>query len=25
MVCNKEGAITWNYPLGGHGVVMRSS
>jgi ferredoxin like protein len=25
MICNKEGAITWNYPLGGHGVVMRSS
>ena len=25
MVCNNEGAITWNYPLGGHGVVMRSS
>jgi ferredoxin like protein len=25
MVCNKEGAIRWNYPLGGYGVVMRSS
>jgi ferredoxin like protein len=25
MVCNKEGAISWSYPLGGHGVVMRSS
>ena len=25
MVCNKEGALTWEYPLGGHGVVLRSS
>ncbi len=25
LVCNGEGAITWRYPLGGHGVVMRSS
>ena len=23
MVCNREGAITWNYPEGGHGVVFR--
>lgn len=23
MVCNNEGAITWAYPEGGHGVVMR--
>ena len=22
MVCNKEGALSWNYPLGGHGVVF---
>ena len=22
LVCNKEGAITWNYPEGGHGVVF---
>ncbi|MFA5774979.1 MAG: 4Fe-4S dicluster domain-containing protein [Ilumatobacteraceae bacterium] len=22
MVCNNEGALTWNYPLGGHGVVF---
>ena len=25
MVCNTEGAITWNYPTGGHGVVFRRS
>ncbi|HUZ10945.1 MAG TPA: 4Fe-4S dicluster domain-containing protein [Acidimicrobiales bacterium] len=25
LVCNSEGALTWEYPLGGHGVVMRSS
>jgi ferredoxin like protein len=25
MVCNKEGAITWTYPEGGHGVVLRRS
>jgi ferredoxin like protein len=25
MVCNREGAITWHYPEGGHGVVFRSS
>jgi ferredoxin like protein len=25
MICNHEGAISWQYPLGGHGVVMRSS
>jgi len=23
MVCNREGAITWNYPEGGHGVVFK--
>ncbi|MGH3743545.1 MAG: ferredoxin family protein [Mycobacteriales bacterium] len=23
MVCNSEGAITWTYPEGGHGVVLR--
>jgi ferredoxin like protein len=23
MVCNEEGAITWTYPVGGHGVVFR--
>mgnify|MGYP003126746977 CR=1 FL=1 len=23
MVCNNEGAITWSYPEGGHGVVFR--
>jgi len=23
MVCNVEGAITWTYPDGGHGVVFR--
>ena len=23
MVCNSEGAITWHYPEGGHGVVFR--
>ena len=25
MVCNTEGAITWTYPDGGHGVVFRRS
>ena len=25
MVCNKEGALTWNYPVGGHGVVFHST
>jgi ferredoxin like protein len=25
MVCNQEGAITWHYPEGGHGVVYRQS
>ena len=25
MVCNAEGAITWSYPEGGHGVVFRRS
>lgn len=25
LVCNQEGAITWNYPEGGQGVVMRAS
>ncbi|MEY4172842.1 MAG: hypothetical protein RI900_7 [Actinomycetota bacterium] len=23
MVCNREGAISWSYPEGGHGVVFR--
>ncbi len=23
LVCNSEGAITWNYPEGGNGVVFR--
>jgi ferredoxin like protein len=23
LVCNTEGAITWTYPTGGHGVVFR--
>jgi ferredoxin like protein len=25
MVCNSEGAITWRYPEGGHGVVFKRS
>ncbi|GAA3754246.1 ferredoxin like protein [Spinactinospora alkalitolerans] len=25
LVCDGEGAITWSYPRGGHGVVMRWS
>jgi ferredoxin like protein len=25
LVCNSEGAITWNYPEGGRGVVLRYS
>jgi len=25
MVCNSEGAISWSYPEGGHGVVFRRS
>ena len=25
MVCNTEGAITWTYPEGGHGVVFARS
>jgi ferredoxin like protein len=25
MVCNTEGAIKWDYPEGGHGVVFRLS
>ena len=25
MICNTEGAITWRYPEGGHGVVFRRS
>ena len=25
MVCNTEGAITWTYPEGGHGVVFKAS
>ena len=24
LVCNAEGAITWTYPEGGHGVVFRA-
>jgi len=24
-VCNEEGAITWTYPEGGHGVVFHRS
>jgi len=24
MVCNSEGALTWTYPDGGHGVVFRN-
>ena len=24
-LCNTEGAITWTYPEGGHGVVFRAS
>ena len=23
LVCNEEGAITWTYPDGGHGVVFK--
>jgi ferredoxin like protein len=23
VVCNREGAISWSYPVGGHGVVFR--
>lgn len=23
LVCNEEGAISWSYPEGGHGVVFR--
>jgi ferredoxin like protein len=23
LVCNREGAITWTYPEGGHGVVFK--
>jgi ferredoxin like protein len=23
LICNKEGAITWAYPEGGHGVVFK--
>jgi ferredoxin like protein len=23
MICNSDGAITWTYPDGGHGVVLR--
>ena len=23
LICNKEGAITWDYPEGGHGVVFK--
>ena len=23
LVCNEEGAITWTYPEGGHGVVFK--
>ena len=25
LVCNEEGAITWTYPEGGHGVVVHAS
>ena len=25
LVCNEEGAIRWNYPEGGHGVVFHHS
>lgn len=25
LVCNEEGAITWRYPEGGHGVVFHHS
>ena len=25
MICNREGAITWRYPEGGHGVIFRMS
>ena len=25
LVCNEEGAITWTYPEGGHGVVFAKS
>ena len=25
LVCNKEGAVSWSYPLGGYGVVFRQS
>lgn len=25
LVCNKEGAISWSYPEGGHGVVFKRS
>jgi ferredoxin like protein len=25
MVCNNEGAISWSYPEGGHGVVFKRS
>jgi ferredoxin like protein len=25
MICNTQGAITWTYPEGGHGVVFRRS
>ncbi len=23
LICNREGAITWTYPEGGHGVVFK--
>jgi ferredoxin like protein len=23
LVCNHEGALSWSYPVGGHGVVFR--
>ena len=23
LVCNREGAISWSYPEGGHGVIFR--
>ena len=25
MVCNEEGAISWTYPEGGHGIVLHNT
>ena len=25
LVCNHEGALSWSYPVGGHGVVFRKA